>query len=143
MYHDRLINKLYKNIIYFDRNKCWEWSGSCSPFGYARCNIKLDGIKFYRVSRLVYYLMNRNISDHIHICHSCDNPKCINPDHLYGGTRNDNMRDMVQRKRHANLKKTHCPHGHIYDEKNTRYVGSNRRCRSCDRIYKRSKRKRD
>ena len=71
--------------------------------------------------------------------HACDNPPCCNPLHLLGGTHADNVADKVRRGRvprgetHYNADKTHCPHGHPYDEENTYHSSRGRACRTCSR----------
>lgn len=66
--------------------------------------------------------------------HSCDSPRCVEPSHLSIGTDFDNMRDCVAKKRHASSRKTHCKHGHPFDEANTSRRESGRRaCKACNR----------
>lgn len=91
--------RLYSNYIEND-NGCWEWqgqTGGTSPYG----QIKAFG-KFVGAHRLSYELYNGEIhEDHV-VCHHCDNPICINPDHLFVGTMKDNMRDMKEKGRRVN-----------------------------------------
>lgn len=63
-------------------------------------------------------------------CHRCDNPPCVNPAHLYVGTRKRNIADAVGRGRLAQLKRNACPRGHPYDH--IRPNGA-RRCTRCER----------
>jgi len=53
--------------------------------------------------RISYIEHHGPIPDGLHVLHSCDNPPCINPDHLRVGTNDDNMRDRAERNRHARL----------------------------------------
>lgn len=73
------------------------------------------------------------------ICHHCDNPRCIDPNHLFLGSNSDNLLDCVDKGRHGNARKTHCSKGHEYTSENT-YVRTSRgwterMCRVCIRAY--------
>jgi hypothetical protein len=73
---------------------CWEWQGSRNQQGYANSG---KG----RVHRLVLAAkLGRPIKTGLHALHECDNPCCVNPDHLWEGTFSDNMKDMALKKRH-------------------------------------------
>lgn len=77
-------------------NGCWEYTGSRFAFGHGK--IKYKG-KTYRTHRVSFILCVNDISDNLHVLHKCDNPPCINPDHLFEGTQLDNMRDMIAKGR--------------------------------------------
>jgi hypothetical protein len=113
-------------------NGCWEWTGYVAPNGYGQIGSK----KVHRVSFEVF----KGPITKPEVCHTCDNRKCFNPEHLFNGTKSDNQRDSVNKKRHTNSKKTHCSAGHPLSGKNLRVRYGKRECRECvkrrDRIKK-------
>lgn len=82
---------------------CWEWNAYRARTGYGLVRLSSDkhGMPRY-THRLAYELAKGPIPEGMEVCHSCDNPPCINPDHLFLGTRRDNMRDAVRKGRVAN-----------------------------------------
>lgn len=86
--------RLYSN--YKVVSDCWIWQGNTQSSGYG-C-IKAFGV-MVSCHRLSYELYNGKIPDGMEVMHSCDNPLCINPDHLSLGTHKDNMRDMIKKGR--------------------------------------------
>lgn len=75
---------------------CVEWDGPLNSYGYGIFNFK--GRK-YAAHRMAWEMEKGTISKNLEVCHKCDNPKCVNVDHLFVGTHQDNMTDMVNKKR--------------------------------------------
>lgn len=75
---------------------CLEWLGTLAGGGYPQISSKG---KTYRGNRLVWSMVNGPIPRGLFILHSCDNRKCINPQHLRAGTHTENVHDMYKRKR--------------------------------------------
>lgn len=88
------------NNIRLNRNGCWLWTNSMFANGYARTGIqyKIDVHK-RRAYRLSYLLFKGEFNKDLVLCHTCDNPRCVNPEHLFVGTTQDNMDDMKQKGR--------------------------------------------
>ena len=76
--------------------RCWIWPRALDKTGRGRIWI---GKTLMIATRAVWRELRGPIQNGKLLCHHCDNPSCVNPDHLYTGTHADNMRDMAQRKR--------------------------------------------
>jgi hypothetical protein len=110
---------------------CIEWTHSLNNKGYGV--VWREGVRWL-AHRLVYADVYGPIPEGLQVRHRCDNPPCVNLEHLVVGTQSDNMSDSVERGRHANAIKTHCPKNHDYDEANTYIDSKGRRfCRACNR----------
>lgn len=119
------------------KSDCQEWDGYRSAAGYGR--VQVDH-KEWLAHRLVWTQANGPIPEGLVVRHRCDNPPCVNLEHLELGTQKENGQDMVERNRTGNIgkhhsEKTHCPQNHEYTEENTyRPPGKNERhCRTCVR----------
>jgi len=111
---------------------CWIWMAAVQSKGYGSCHIK--GAKESLAHRISWTVYRGFIPSGMCVLHRCDVPSCVNPDHLFLGTKHDNSQDMVGKGRHGNQKVAQCPQGHQYTNTNT-IIDSygRRRCRICIR----------
>lgn len=91
-----LAEAFWIRVIKASGQECWRWSGSHDKNGYP---VLIHAHKYYRATRVALQLDGRAPSDRQYACHTCDNPSCVNPAHLYPGSPTDNMRDAVERGR--------------------------------------------
>lgn len=92
---------LFKRLIYsvsgVDENGCWNWGRCLNNMGYPKINV---GGKIIYAHRLIFSIVHDiAYSQELLVCHHCDNPKCINPGHLFLGTQTDNMQDCKAKGR--------------------------------------------
>jgi hypothetical protein len=95
----RLIEKIIPR-----ENGCWEWTDYKDKDGYG--NIRIDG-KNKKAHRVSYETFVGYIPEGMCICHTCDNPPCINPSHLFIGTFDDNNKDRDKKGRGIHGEKVH------------------------------------
>lgn len=118
--------------IFVLRKPCREWFRAADPEGYGR--VRYDG-RNWLVHRLVYTLTVAPVPNELDMDHVCRNPCCCEVTHLQPISRRVNLlRGEGLTAKHAFA--THCPAGHLYDEKHTHAYGPEgrwRRCRECNR----------
>jgi len=91
-------NLFFDNIQTNKKTGCWEWTGSNDgkpkPYGHACYNGKPG-----KAHRIMWEIFNGPIKGNLSVLHMCDNTLCVRPDHLFLGTHQDNMRDMINKGR--------------------------------------------
>ena len=88
--------RLQDAITLNETNGCWEWKKSTFKGGYGA--ITING-KQFSAHRASYECFVGEIPEGLHVLHKCDNPRCINPDHLWVGTHKENMLDKMAKGR--------------------------------------------
>lgn len=80
---------------------CLLWTGPAAPNGYGKIRVPGNRIPVSAHCAAYEAKIGQAIDQGMHVCHKCDTKSCVNPDHLFLGTRSDNMRDMVKKGRHG------------------------------------------
>jgi hypothetical protein len=115
---------------------CWIWTAARNPGGYGITKRKKDGTSL--AHRWVYELLAGPIPPGLHIDHLCKTKACVNPAHLEPITQAEHNR------REPTPPRTHCPHGHPYNQTNTYHHKGKRYCKTClnerSRTYQRKRR---
>jgi hypothetical protein len=133
---DRFLNKINKT------DSCWLWTGALNSKGYG--SIRIDG-KSVGTHVYSYKLYKGEVSEGLLVCHTCDIPNCVNPEHLWLGNSKDNAVDMVNKGRVGASSKpqTHCRKGHEFEIFGVyNYVKNGkqeRTCKECKKIRDKSR----
>ncbi|WP_432444511.1 HNH endonuclease signature motif containing protein [Sporomusa sphaeroides] len=98
--------RILANIKINSNTGCWEWTGALKgkdrlkQYGHLTIGSRSKGTrKTVSAHRYSYKIYKGNIPDNMDVCHKCDNPKCVNPEHLFIGTRQDNVNDRESKGR--------------------------------------------
>ncbi len=92
---------LYYVKIPENPNDCWEWKGGKNENGYGKFHFNGGLMSAHRVSYILYI---GEFDRSLYCLHKCDNPECVNPEHLFLGNQNDNINDMKQKGRQREAK---------------------------------------
>jgi predicted XRE-type DNA-binding protein len=79
------------------RHLCWEWEAGLFDNGYGQFKVYGQSTQAHRFAWA--YFNGGGLDEWQHICHSCDNRKCCNPNHLFGGSAQDNVQDAIGKQR--------------------------------------------
>lgn len=107
---DTLAERFWSRVNIKEPDYCWLWQASrgrqdtpcIDRLGYGQLNVYLYGRLFRGAHRIAFALFYERDPGEFQVCHTCDNPPCCNPHHLFLGTRSDNMQDMVIKGRSRN-----------------------------------------
>ena len=99
------IENFWSKVNVSNADDCWEWTRGKTQAGYGRLTVSRKPIRAHRVS---WFIHNGELPKHdsngkeLCVCHTCDNPGCVNPGHLFLGTHKDNIRDKYNKGREVN-----------------------------------------
>ncbi len=104
------LERFFKYVKGGEENSCWIWAGAKTKTGYGQFSFNGKPVKAHRFMYETYYGVSPGTLD---VCHSCDNPLCINPKHLWLGTAKDNLQDASKKERFPGQQRVHCIKGHV------------------------------
>lgn len=138
------IERFVHNVIPEPNSGCWLWAGTPSARGYgAFTSTVMKGRS--RAHRVSVWLFHGPFDLNLVVCHRCDNPSCVNPQHLFVGTQSDNLADAAKKGRLPMIANPTpwnrgipaCHRGHLFTPENTKLIGGDqkrRECRACKKI---------
>lgn len=126
---------LDRNSVPEPNSGCWIWMRGAAGGRRGVYPVWLWEGRRRQASHLALLSKGIDVPKDFDACHACDNTYCVNPDHLFVGTRKDNMQDAQAKKRLVGYgKREECKYGHPFSSDNT-YVtpgSGKRKCRICE-----------
>ena len=133
-----LMDVIERGSVKIPFSGCWIWTKSTDLKGYGQLTFMGTHLHAHRAS---YMESHKNEPIPKLVCHHCDVPSCVNPDHLYSGDYTSNRADMLNRGRwsHPFSKNTSCKAGHEYTTESYRIAKDGSRiCRICMKQHMRN-----
>lgn len=96
-----VVDRVLEKIVRIPFSGCWVFMGATNGFGYGIVGTGGRGAPNDRAHRITYRHFCGEIPSGMFVCHRCDVPSCCNPDHLFLGTNQDNVRDMISKGRNS------------------------------------------
>lgn len=109
---ESLLNRFWEKVK--KTKTCWLWTAFKNKQGYGK--IGTTASKCINSHRVSWVIHNGPIPDDYFVCHKCDTPSCVNPKHLFIGTRQDNIDDMMLKKRSRHFQKNQY-YGVVWDDR--------------------------
>lgn len=112
MIKDPIIKRFMSKVDVRGDDECWPWKAGKDRDGYGRFQLNDTWTASHRIA---YFLRHKKLptqntqGEKLLVCHTCDNPICVNPNHLFLGTHLDNVRDSIAKGRRADMKGVNNP----------------------------------
>lgn len=125
------VERFWEHVDVRGPDDCWPWLAGCYPNGYGRMGMGSradDSRRDVMAHRFAWELEHSEIPKGMNVCHQCDNPPCVNVEHLFLGTQADNLVDMHNKGRGKECE-LHCCRGHL----KALHYDNQGRCKACRR----------